>query len=140
MRKRFLSVGMLACLITGQGSGTVEAAEIWSEPSKTEVWTEGWNTKTNTQPAVTKNQSEKQKPKLNVNDFIGKWKLWIPGGVTSYYYVGSGNYAGSKYNSGASTGVLTINKNGTYVFNKQRGSGELQNRVKFTEWRVLLFY
>ncbi|GEN35450.1 hypothetical protein [Aneurinibacillus danicus] len=126
MVKKSLCLSILALFIASQA----EAAEIWSEPSKTEVWsqptkteiwTENWNTKTNTQPVDTKKSQEKQKQNLNVNDFIGKWKLWIPGGMTSYYYVNSGNYAGSKYNPGASNGTLTINKDGTYTFNKTKG-------------------
>ncbi|MBN6187861.1 hypothetical protein JQN58_13235 [Aneurinibacillus sp. BA2021] len=121
MGRKLWCASMLAFFITAQGLVVTEAADIWSEPTKTEVWTENGNINQSTQPADTKKQQEAPKQKVNVNDFIGKWKLWIAGSMTSYYYTDSGNYAGSKYTPGASGGLLTIHKNGTYIFNKTKG-------------------
>ncbi|MCR2822768.1 Ig-like domain-containing protein [Lederbergia panacisoli] len=56
-----------------------------------------------------------------VDNYYGKWKLWIPGTMVDYFYKDTGNYAGSRYKDGAYKGSLTVNKNGTYTLNSKTG-------------------
>lgn len=55
-------------------------------------------------------------------------KLWIPGTMIDYFYVGTNNYAGSEYKKGASNGSLTINSNGTYQLNGKTGKWRVANK------------
>jgi hypothetical protein len=70
----------------------------------------------------------KQDPVKQAASFLGKWKLWIPGAMLEYFYIDTGKYAGSVYTPGASNGILTINKDGTYQLNSKKGKWRAANK------------
>ncbi|MFD2442836.1 hypothetical protein ACFSO7_02350 [Bacillus sp. CGMCC 1.16607] len=96
-------------------------SQAWSDPVKTENWSENLELKSPaTSPA--KKSTTKAKPVVvNPRFSYGKWKLWIPGTMIDYFYKDTGQYKKSKYTKGAYNGTLTINSNGTYQLNNKKG-------------------
>jgi hypothetical protein len=79
----------------------------WSDPNLTEQWSNNLQADNSSNPVMLD---------IELKDYYGTWKLWIPGGMTDYYDTSTGDYTTSVYTPGAGAGTLKINKDGTYTF------------------------
>ncbi len=66
---------------------------------------------------------------VHLEDYYGTWVLWIPGAMTDYYDITTGDYNTSVFTPGAGSGSLEIHKNGTYILDhKLWGDGPLKGK------------